>query len=213
VRSWEAVEYLVRSIGPVGLDQQAEVHNLILLLGLERATTLANTLPELTPIAFIAHAQALVGEAALRYPFGADFAWYACDAADHVAMFVQFSRGPIPLSVLEHWEDIVPLEEALEALPERCHAVSDGPDTPATWLEPATRGLYLYDWGHHGHRGARFDQYQREVSPATPITLQEIPEPLRELVRLARFESLRFADHSRIDLEQLPAYVPAIPND
>jgi hypothetical protein len=213
VRSWEAVERLVQHIEPVGLDQQSRVRNLILLLGLERAMMLTKTLPELTPVAFIAHAQALVGEAALRYPFGADYAWYACDAAGHVAMFVQFSQGPIPLSILEHWDDVEPLEEMLEALPERCQAVSDSPETPAAWLEPASPGLYLYDWGHHGHRGARFDQYQREVSPARPITLQEMPASLRTLVQLARFESLRFADHPRIDLAHLPPYAPAIPNN
>lgn len=101
----------------------------------------------------------------------------------------------------------------MRALPVRGEAVPDYSDPPDAWYQEARRGLYLYDWGHHGYHNSRRDQYERGAVPTNPITRDEIPEPHAEMLRLVRFESLRFADQLRINLDQLPPYAPAIPSD
>lgn len=111
MKIWQRVEATVARTGASDVESVGEVRCLIWLLGLDRANELLDALDPPTLEAFRALASEAAGEIALRYPSGSDYAWYASDADGHVGMFVQFSRGPIPLVVLERWDQAEPVEE------------------------------------------------------------------------------------------------------
>jgi hypothetical protein len=217
--SWQQVEDTVsRIVGPVsypaGYEAEGEVRCLIWLIGLERANAIADELEatgHLNSATFGGRAREEAGEAALRYPFGSDYAWNATDRDGHIASFVSFIRGPIPLVVLEHEDDDESLWEYLQSLPRRSGPRSGRHENMPIIEEE--QGLFLYDWGHQGEGGARDDQYERTDVPELPVTISEIPEPYAEMIRRVQFSDICFADYPRIDLHQLPPYAPVMPTD
>lgn len=120
-----------------------------------------------------------------------DVGWIATDAIGQVALFTTAGPGPIPCSALPSVENS---EEAVLSLPE----VSDvdlvtsmsGANAFAAF---AKRGFFAYDWSDV-HRTTRLalNGYELQYRPLNPLTLFDLPAPLRELAEVTRLSGVTF---------------------
>jgi hypothetical protein len=142
------------------------------------------------------------------YPYGWDYGWLACDAADHVAVFTSAGLGPIPLSTIALRPDSDKAERLAERLPVRGECEPNTDAWTECFKEFARRGLYSYDW-QDVHRAivAKTQHYELMARPAMPALVSELPAEVALLAQLARFGSLRFAEVESI---ALPAYLDCI---
>lgn len=123
-----------------------------------------------------------------EFPVGQDFAWLACDAAGHVAMFANAGTGPIPAAVVGERPAVDRAESLAGSLPRvgghTLHVRLPRPDDYIGWAE---RGLFAYDWRDAG-------RYESITAPECPIDVTQLPTELSRLARLAVLPGLRFAD-------------------
>lgn len=140
-----------------------------------------------------------------EYPWGDDTAWLACDNVGHVAAFVLAIDGPIPVKALR---------ATLPTLKQLSAWIADMPITePAdnrTHGHPeADRGFYVFDWGEQPQREKLQRQYVRLNVPRMPITLQTLPEPMRQAATSVLFANIRFAEVGLLDpRSQFICYTP-----
>lgn len=120
-----------------------------------------------------------------------DVGWIATDAIGQVALFTTAGPGPIPCSALPSVQNS---EEAVLSLPE----VSDvdlvtsmsGANAFAAF---AKRGFFAYDWSDV-HRTTRLalNGYELQYRPLNPLTLFDLPAPLRALAEVTRLSGVTF---------------------
>lgn len=123
-----------------------------------------------------------------EFPVGLDFAWFACDAAGHVAVFANAGAGPIPAAVVGDRPAADRAESLVRGLPRvgghTLHVRFPRPDDYVAWAE---RGLFAYDWRDAG-------RYEIIAVPERPVAVTRLPAELSRLARLAVLPGVRFAD-------------------
>jgi hypothetical protein len=120
-----------------------------------------------------------------------DVGWIATDAIGQVALFTTAGPGPIPDSALPSVENS---EELVLSLPE----VSDvdlvtSMSGANAFVAFAKRGFFAYDWSDV-HRSARqaLNGYELQYRPLNPLTLFDLPAPLRALAEVTRLSGVMF---------------------
>ncbi|WP_338523731.1 hypothetical protein NUH87_29115 [Pseudomonas batumici] len=120
-----------------------------------------------------------------------DVGWIATDAIGQVALFTTAGPGPIPDSALPSVEIS---EELVLSLPE----VSDvdlvtSMSGANAFVAFAKRGFFAYDWSDV-HRAARqaLNGYELQYRPLNPLTLFDLPAPLRALAEVTRLSGVTF---------------------
>ena len=120
-----------------------------------------------------------------------DVGWVATDAVGQVALFTTGGPGPVPDSAMPSVENS---EEFVLSLPE----VSDADRVTAragvnAFVEFAKRGFFAYDWSDV-HRDSRqaLRGYELQCRPLNPLTLFDLPAPLRALAEATRLSDVTF---------------------
>jgi hypothetical protein len=120
-----------------------------------------------------------------------DAGWVATDAIGQVAVFTTAGPGPIPNSALPSVENS---EELILSLLEVSDAdlVTSMPGANA-FAAFAKRGFFAYDWSDV-HRTARqaLNGYELQYRPRKPMTLFDLPAPLRDLAEVTRLSGVTF---------------------
>ncbi|ROM80242.1 hypothetical protein BK654_04940 [Pseudomonas brassicacearum] len=118
-----------------------------------------------------------------------DVGWIATDAIGQIALFTTAGPGPIPDSALPSVESS---EELVLSLPERSDVDLVMPSANA-FVAFAKRGLFAYDWSDV-HRTARqaLNGYELQCRPLNPLTLFDLPAPLRVLAEGTRLSGITF---------------------
>jgi hypothetical protein len=133
------------------------------------------------------------------FPHGRDYAWLGIDSAGHVGIFTNAGEGPIPTAVLCDRAKADLAEAFVRGLPERggCKMIVSLP-RPDDFIAFARRGLFAYDWQDAHRTSNRVHCYELLARPDNPVSVDELDADLGMLARKARFESVRFAENSRI---------------
>lgn len=122
---------------------------------------------------------------------GFDVGWIATDAIGQVALFTTAGPGPIPESAIPSVEHS---EEWVRSLPEvsDVNLVTSMPGANA-FVAFAKRGFFAYDWSDV-HRVAHqaLNGYELQYRPLNPLTLYDLPPPLRALAELTRLSNVIF---------------------
>jgi hypothetical protein len=135
----------------------------------------------------------------VTFPTGWDFAWLACDAAGHVAVFTNAGVGPIPSASLALGELAESAEEHVDQLPVvgACVLLVKMP-RPDDYLAFAKRGLFAYDWSDVHRRSGFSHQYELIARPEVSAELGRVSEAVRRLASAVRFLGTNFADSPRL---------------
>jgi hypothetical protein len=122
---------------------------------------------------------------------GFDVGWIATDAIGHIALFTTAGRGPIPDSALPSTEDC---EEWVLSLSEVSDVNSVTSMSGANaFVAFAKRGLFAYDWSDvHRAASQALNGYELQYRPLSPLTLDDLPTPLRPLAELTRLSGVTF---------------------
>lgn len=145
----------------------------------------------------------------MELPIGLDYAWLACDAEGHVARFTNAGVGPIPVVVLANRELADRADLLTRGLPFRgdydmCVSLPD----PTDFSQTARRGLYCFDWEDAHRTAGRSGCYEIVSRPLRALMVDELPQELRRLAELVRFDEVRFADSDPICVGRLLDCVP-----
>ncbi|HEX4614096.1 MAG TPA: hypothetical protein VH092_38290 [Urbifossiella sp.] len=140
----------------------------------------------------------------MELPVGLDYAWLACDADGCVARFMNAGEGPVPVVVLANRGFADQADALARGLPfvGGCEMRVRLPD-PTDYSRIARRGLFGFDWQDATRTAGRSDRYEIVSRPLRRLRIEELPPELRKLAELVRFEGLRFADSSSIDVGRL----------
>jgi hypothetical protein len=136
----------------------------------------------------------------MEYPEGLDWEWFACDRDGELACFVTFGQAPIPKAVLDY--NSFPTEDA----PDDFYNLTSNP--AASWeleipglgsfTELAKRGYHVFDWSDM-HCSTVYEAVGR---PDKPLTINDLPGALKDIVNAAVFRDIAFRDCSVLDVEQ-----------
>jgi hypothetical protein len=122
---------------------------------------------------------------------GFDVGWIATDAIGQVALFTTAGSGPIPDSALPSVENS---EEWVLSLPELSDVdLVTSMSGANAFVAFAKRGFFAYDWSDV-HRTARqaLNGYELQYRPLNPLTLFDLPAPLRALAEVTRLFGVTF---------------------
>jgi len=120
-----------------------------------------------------------------------DAGWLATDAIGQVALFTTAGVGPIPDSALL---SIDSAEDSVLSLPEvtDVELISAVP-RPDDFVAFAKRGVFSYDWSDvHRTSHQVLGGYELQCRPLNPLTLHELPEPLRAMAQATRIPDATF---------------------
>ena len=143
----------------------------------------------------------------VEYPLGVDCVWIGLDKTGSVAAFVTAGSGDIPRSTLfEGKVDLLDTEEFLM----RLSVLGKGTvlvavPRPDDFLDLSHRGLYVYDWGKTG--------YTLAAVPGKSIVEGDLPENLRQLAALARFDDVTFRTSGQFSFAHCCPVVTPIDGD
>ncbi|MEU4390714.1 hypothetical protein [Kribbella sp. NPDC023855] len=119
--------------------------------------------------------------------WGREWDFLAVDSAGHVAVLSSAGYGPIPEPVLAAREVVERADDAIAALPTITRAVPESPRREGNlsdWYSLSERGLFAYDWRiWHG-------PYERIASPAEPLVVDSLPDPVQAAARLLQIPYL-----------------------
>lgn len=122
---------------------------------------------------------------------GFDVGWIATDAIGQVALFTTAGSGPIPDSALPSVENS---EEWVLSLPELSDVdLVTSMSGANAFVAFAKRGFFAYDWSDV-HRTARqaLNGYELQNRPLSPLTILDLPAPLRALAEVTRLSGVTF---------------------
>jgi hypothetical protein len=148
----------------------------------------------------------------VTFPTGWDFAWLACDAAGHVAVFTNAGVGPIPSASLALGVLAESAEEHVDQLPVvgTCVLLAKLP-RPDDYVAFAKRGLFAYDWSDVHRRTGFSHQYELIARPEAPVDVGRVSASVRLLASAVRFHGTNFADSPRLSPAGLFPCVAAQP--
>lgn len=138
------------------------------------------------------------------YPDGLDCVWLATDRELNLGVFFTGGSGPIPVGMLHDCSFAIEnVEEAIENLP----IVSEARlliqvNRPDDFYDMAKKGFFVYDW-QDVHRTIRecSNKYEPVASPISPITIDDLPESLKQLALRAKLLTFSFAKGQDLDIE------------
>ncbi|MES2452263.1 MAG: hypothetical protein V4610_17065 [Pseudomonadota bacterium] len=136
-----------------------------------------------------------------RYPDGMDFSWLASDGGGHVAVLVTAGRGPVPSSAFSRADILAEdHEEFLWEMPKICDAqlVMPGYER-ADFPQLAERGLTVFDWTDMHRVRDYANAYEVVARPASPVSIDDLPEKLRAVARDLAFPDIRFSEVASFD--------------
>ncbi|MBT2339282.1 hypothetical protein J7E36_08950 [Pseudomonas fluorescens] len=120
-----------------------------------------------------------------------DIGWVATDAVGQVALFTTGGPGPVPDSALPSVENC---EEFVLSLPEMSEVDRITAMAGANaFVEFAKRGFFTYDWSDvHRDSSQALRGYELQYRPLNPLTLFDLPTPLRALTEVTRLAEVTF---------------------
>lgn len=123
---------------------------------------------------------------------GLEHDWLGVDRQGHVAVFMTAGFGLVPMQLDQHLDDVDAALDRVRQLPvigprwiRWLHGDS------STWLSDPAKGFYAYDWNESRGR------YQRESSPAFPVSISQLPEEIQAVAQLVEFP-VKFGDQPEI---------------
>ncbi len=139
-----------------------------------------------------------------RYPDGIDASWIGIDRDSRVALFITAGNGPIPDIVLTSDDaSIFDLEDWIQELPiiAEVNLKIHVPD-PSSFIEPAERGIYVFDWRNVvGPKPGQYTKtYEVVAIPSRPILFSELNDKLTDAVRDVRLNDVSFSQSETIDV-------------
>lgn len=128
-----------------------------------------------------------------------DIEWYAQDLDGNIASLVTAGFAAVPLCVfksLYSYEQIDSVIESLDA-DQQTIEIAQGAHKVPTFVEVASKGLYVYDWDHNVSGYERMLPYRMQLKPEAPIhvSLNPILEAIPKL-------NLRFSETNEIVIEE-----------
>ena len=139
------------------------------------------------------------------YPKSQDMVWLACDRGGRLGAFVTAELGPIPIPALMSDSPAVEeIEEIVLSLP-RVSDVASEPGCfykstmPASFLDLAARGLFVYDWTDVHRTTSYLLAYERVATPTRPLLLETLRHELMTAMRPVRFGVLEFCASLVVD--------------
>jgi hypothetical protein len=130
--------------------------------------------------------------------WGIEFDWLGVDHHGQVAVFTTAGYGAVPVNVTQRLADVDEAVDQVGQLPvigSGSNLVRRSADGDySSWHAYSAKGFYAYDWQvWHG-------PYQRLSSPTVPVSINQLPEELQAVCRLAVFP-MNFADEPEITVE------------
>jgi hypothetical protein len=136
-----------------------------------------------------------------RHPrLGYEVDWLGVDAHGHLGLFSTGGQGPIPEDVVRHLADVEAAVQRLLTLPVvgECAESPTGGGDYDSWIEPARRGIFGFDWGP-----IEAPPYVRLTVPSNPVSLDDVADSaIRRAASLAQVP-LDFQTTSRIGADDL----------
>ena len=133
---------------------------------------------------------------------GLEFDWLGVDQHGHVAVFISWGWGPLPMSADQHLDEVDAAVERIQELPAigtpKHRLVRRRRSHQEFWDEYAVRGFYVYHWDGAG----AYDEsrrYNRYFAPAVLINVSQLPAELQAVAHFAEF-AVTFADAPEITL-------------
>ena len=131
---------------------------------------------------------------------GLEFDWPGVDQYGHVAVFISWGWGPLPVGVGQHLDEVDAAMERIQELPAiepPSTARSDVGHLSPFW-EYAAKGFYVYHWDGGGayDESRRYDRY---FAPTVPINVSQLPADLQAVAHFAAF-TVPFADAPEITI-------------
>jgi hypothetical protein len=131
---------------------------------------------------------------------GWDVEWLACDADDHVGLFITAGGGYAPGEFLRDTDAHEAAIDAILALPASTtarFAPELRPGVVNQWRLVAERGLFAFDSDASG------GPYRLEAAPETPVLATELPASVANVLRDLQYGNLHFATLTGISSESL----------
>ena len=127
---------------------------------------------------------------------GLELDWLGVDFRGHVGLFSSGGYGPIPKAVADHLTEVDAAVERLDMLPVLgpCARSPEGDCDYSSWIEPARRGIFGFDWGL-----TKNPPYARLTVPSAPVSVSDIADAaLRAAALLVRLP-VDFQETTSID--------------
>jgi hypothetical protein len=112
---------------------------------------------------------------------GYELDWLGVDRRDHVGLFSSGGYGPVPKAVADRLTEVEAALDRLNMLPVLgpCAESPQGDGDYSSWIEPARRGIFGFDWGP-----TRNPPYARLTVPSVPVSVNDIADPALKAVAL-----------------------------
>lgn len=120
-----------------------------------------------------------------------DFEWFAVDCDGFIAFLTSAGLGPIPRLVFRSRPQYDALQQWFTGAPPRDgHVLHSAAKMVVAddWISMARKGLFAYDWNCKKGQYVK-SPYHRIASPEKPLTVAELPIPIKAAVEHIRFEA------------------------
>lgn len=139
------------------------------------------------------------------YPQGVDCVWIATDHRGYIGAFVTAGVGPIPqLALGAKGIAIEDIEGHICELPpvSKVQVLTSVP-RPDDFVAMAERGFFVYDWSDV-HRTSRqsIGAYELMAAPETPITVNDLPSDMMQIVGKIKLDEIEYAQAKIIDVQK-----------
>src|SRR5215472_549572 len=126
---------------------------------------------------------------------GLEFDWLGVDQHGHVAAFISWGWGPLPVGVDQHLDEVNAAMERVQELPAVGRRLVAGARS-SFWDEYAVKGFYVYHWDGTGayDESRRYDRY---FVPPVLINVSQLSAELQAAGHFAEF-TVTFADAPEI---------------
>lgn len=138
------------------------------------------------------------------YPHARDCGWIASDDHGNVGIFITAGEGPIASAALNG--EFFPIVEVEPRVLDMSVRDREGVKMlvkvprPDSYIDLASRGLYVYDWTDISRGSGHLDAYELMAIPAAAIRCDELPEELATVARSVRLTGVRFGVDTTISV-------------
>jgi hypothetical protein len=137
------------------------------------------------------------------YPVGEDCMWLGVDEFGYVGAFFTGGSGPVPDVCLESADELLRSAETLICgLPRHTEArLRVTLPRPDDFITVAERGIYAFDWTDvHRSRLDEIEAYELVATPLDPITIDQLPLEVSQIVNKVRLAGADFASAVELDV-------------
>jgi hypothetical protein len=131
---------------------------------------------------------------------GLELDWLGVDLRGHVGLFSSGGYGPIPKAVADHLTEVDAALNRLNMLPVLgpCAESPEGDWDYSSWIEPARRGIFGFDWGP-----TKNPPYARLTVPLAPVSINDIADPALKAAALLVRLPVDFQETTSIDADEM----------